>query len=120
MGATSVTGVSGHGSAEGHGVKGPHNGRDIYLPIVGPHVVCAGNVTLSAGAAQVDLPDGFVKGSHTGYSVFLQPINGAVNANETVVVAMVDDSDGNFDFFTVAGTGTEVVMWMVVKNGYGV
>lgn len=117
MGATSVTGV-GLGAADA-GVKGPHNNRDYYVPLVGPHVVCSGRVTLVAGAATVYFPSA-LEGSQSLYNVMLTAVNVAVNASETVVVSMNDDVDGNFDNFVVAGTAAEVVMWMVVKNGFGV
>jgi hypothetical protein len=43
MGASSVTGVSGAGSAEAHS-KGPQNNRTIYQTLNGPYVVAAGEV----------------------------------------------------------------------------
>lgn len=119
MGATSVTGLSGRGSAEGKGVKGPHNNRDIYLPVVGPHVIHSGRVTLAGGVATVHFPAPLV-GSQSMYNVVLTCINGSVNTNETVVSVMHNNTDGNFDYFSIAGTGTQVVMWMVVKNGFGI
>lgn len=43
MGASSVTGVSGAGSAEQYS-KGPQNKRTVYATLNGPHVVAAGEV----------------------------------------------------------------------------
>jgi hypothetical protein len=50
MGATSVTGVSGFGAADGN--KGPGNGRQQFVPLRGPHVVCAGTVEVLEGLEQ--------------------------------------------------------------------
>jgi hypothetical protein len=73
---------------------------------------------LVAGAATVHFPAALV-GSASLHSVHLTAINATVNASETVVVSMNNNVDGNFENFVVAGTGVEVVMWMVVKNGFG-
>lgn len=111
MGATSVTGV-GPGSSEGlH--KGPGNGRNLFVPLQTPHVVCAGTVVLSAGAATVTFPTP-LGGSETGYVVMLTP----EASNLAHVSAKTDDSDGNFASFSITGNTTNHVMWMVVKAGW--
>jgi hypothetical protein len=109
MGATSVTGV-GPGAADGN--KGPGNGRDQFVPLLTPHVVAAGTVALVAGAATVTFPTA-LDGSETGYAVILTP----EATNLASVSAKTDNSDGDFESFAIAGTGTDSVMWAVVKTG---
>jgi hypothetical protein len=109
MGATSVTGV-GPGSAEA-GVKGPGNGRNIYVPQVSPHVLAAGSGVLAGGALTVTFPSALA-GSESGYVVML-----TTDAAVAAVAAKTDDADGNFASFDIAGTGTDSVMWMVVNAG---
>lgn len=111
MGATSVTGV-GPGSADA-GVKGPGNGRNHYVPMVTPHIIAAGTVALTAGAATVTFPSA-LSGSESGYSVMLTTDNAVAG-----VGAKTDDADGNFASFDLAGTAADSVMWMVVNAGYG-
>ncbi len=114
MGATSVTGV-GAGSAEGS-TKGPNNGRNIYAPLLSPHVVAAGRVTLSGGVKTVTFPTA-LPGSQINYVVVLTAINSGVDANAAVVTAMTD-SGGDFVSFAIAGTDTEVVMYTVMTAGH--
>ena len=109
MGATSVTGV-GPGAADGN--KGPGNGRDQFVPLLTPHVVAAGTVVLAAGAATVTFPTP-LDGSETNYAVMLTP----EATNLASVSAKTDDSDGDFASFAIAGTGTDHVMWSVIKTG---
>jgi hypothetical protein len=93
MGATSVTGVSGHGAAEG--CKGPGNRRNQFVPLRSPHVVAAG--VLMGGDAAL--------------------------ATTTVVAARTLDVDGNLVTFdvTITGDPTQVegvfVSWAVVNIG---
>jgi len=108
MGATSVTGA-GLGAAGSS--KGPHNGRDYFVPKSTPHVVSAGNVTLSGGAATVTFPTPLT-GSKTLYGVLLTPSS----ANAAGVTTKTDVS-GNFASFVIAGTGTNSVDWAVVSLG---
>jgi hypothetical protein len=109
MGATSVTGV---GPGDAHpGIKGPGNGRNIYVPLLTSHVVAAGRVTLSAGAATVTFPEALA-GSEVNYVVHLTSLG---TGGETVS-AMTDNGDGNFESFAIAGTGTDDIMWSVVSG----
>lgn len=109
-GATTTQGT-GPGAAWNN--KGPGNGRNMYVPSVNPHIVAAGTVTLAAGAATVTFPNALT-GSETGYVVMLTP-----EAANVASVSSKDDTGGNFASFDIAGTGTDDVMWMVVKAGFG-
>lgn len=109
-GATTTQGT-GPGAAWNN--KGPGNGRNMYVPSVNPHIVAAGTATLSGGAATVTFPNALT-GSETGYVVMLT----SETANLSSVSAKTDSS-GNFASFAIAGNGTDDVMWMVVKAGFG-
>lgn len=109
MGATSISGV-GPGSA-GPG-KGPGNNRNAYVPLITPHVIAAGNVTLSGGAATVTFPTP-LPGSHANYSIHLT----TKATNLSSVSTTTNNSDGDFASFAIAGTSTDVVYWMVCKAG---
>jgi len=112
MGATSVTGT-GPGAAHA-GVKGPHNGRDFFVPQITPHIIAAGTVALAAGTATVTFANP-LSGSETGYVVHVTS-EGTGNA---AVTTKTDNSDGNFASFVITGTGTDSVMWMVANAGMG-
>lgn len=109
MGATSVTGV-GPGDAF-PGIKGPGNERNIYVPLLTPHVVAAGRVTLSGGAATVTFPEPLA-GSNTNYVVMTT----SLGTGNDAVSTMTNNSDGNFASFAISGTGTDDVMWSVVSG----
>ena len=109
MGATSVTGV-GNGAADA-GVKGPGNGRNHFVPQIGPHILAAGSGVLVGGALTVTLPSP-LSGSESGYVVMVR----SESANEASILAKTDDSDSNFVSFNIVGTGTDAVMWMVASS----
>ena len=109
MGATSVTGT-GQGSASA-GVKGPGNGRNHFVPQIGPHILAAGSGVLDSAALTVTLPSP-LPGSESGYVVMVR----SDTANEASISAKTDDSDGNFASFNIVGTGTDAVMWMVASS----
>lgn len=110
MAASSVTGV-GQGSAD-HWNKGSEHMTLGVDHLIGTRVVACGSVTLSGGAGTVTFPQP-LSGSKTGYLVFTQDVT-ATNASRPNV--LTDNSDGNFASFTVAGTTTDVINWMVVKK----
>lgn len=110
MGATSVTGK---GKGAGYANKGPHNGRDVYVPLLSPHVVAAGFVTLASGVATVTLPTA-LNGSNAGYAVILTPQAATTTAPR--VTAKTNDADGNFASFAVAGADVAHA-WVIVKTG---
>lgn len=115
MGASSVTGVSGSGSAENAGQKGPGNGRNQYVPLVSPHVVAAGTVTCSSNVATVTFGDALA-GAPSKYVVLLTPVDSAVNATETVVTAKAGST--TFTSFSIAATDSaQVVAWAVISCG---
>ena len=116
MGATSVTGV-GQGPAEGN--KGPMNNRQQFVPLLTPHVVCAGTVTTDGGtgAADVVFPTPLT-GSETGYVVLLTVEAAAGAGHEVAVTAKTDDADDNFASFSVITTvAGEDIMWVVITAG---
>jgi hypothetical protein len=108
MAASSVTGV-GPGSADGLN-KGSEHMSLAVEKLIGTKIVAAGNVTLSSGAATVVFPQP-LSGSKTGYLVFCQTTD-ATNYSRPNVLT---DTSGNFSQFTIAGTTTNNVNWMVVK-----
>ena len=109
MGATSVTGV-GHGSA--HNNKGPHNGRNVYVPLLSPHVVTAGMITLDGTTGVVTFPEPLA-GSHANYAVIVTPATGST----APAVAKHNDSDTNFDYFTITGGSGVVHNYAVITCG---
>lgn len=116
MGASSVTGVSGVGSAEKSGLKGPNNMRNQYVPQVCPHIVAAGVATIAAGKTEeaVVLPRALAN-SAAKYVVMVTPIDAAVSACSVAKT----DTDGVMTGFTVTGSGAGDFQWMVVTIGYG-
>ena len=112
MAATSVTGLhkDGAGSAEPHN-KGSERMTLGVDHLIGPRVVMAGEVALVAGAATVTFPQSLDE-SESEYVVMLCN-NG--NTNLATVGAKTDDGDGLFASFTIAGAGTDDIMWAVIK-----
>lgn len=103
MGATSVTGV-GLGSAEGSN-KGTDRMTLGVGHLIGPRVVAAGSVTLSASTGVVAFPT--LPGLVGDYGFHLTASTAAaVHVTSKAVTG-----------FTVNGTSGQVVDWMVVKNG---
>jgi hypothetical protein len=107
MGASSVTGV-GYGSVEGQNKGSKHwtvgTGR-----LIGPRVVAAGTATLTSGAATVTLP-ALPSGS---YVVLVTD----TNASATAVSGSVVNTVGTSCVVTLAGTGSHVLAWAIVKTG---
>jgi len=107
MGASSVTGV-GYGSVEGHNAGSKHwtvgSGR-----LIGPRVVAAGTATLSSGAATVTLPS-LPSGS---YVVLVTTTNSSAAAVSGSLVNTV----GTSCVVTLAGTGSQVLAWAIIKSG---
>lgn len=116
MAGTSVTGT-GHGAAF-PGQKGPGNGRNVFLPLVSPHVVSAGKVTLAGGTATITFPTPLTGSGATKYVVSLT----AMSATTTLprVTTVTDNSDSNFASFVITGNGTDVISWVVISTGTGV
>lgn len=116
MGATSVTGV-GVGSSEKSGLKGPGNLRNHFVPVVSPHVVCAGTVTASSNVLTVTFPTP-LSGGGAKYVVMLTVVDSAINASDIVVTAKTDNTDGDFESFAIATQdAAQVVDYMVVSKG---
>jgi len=104
MGATSVTGV-GQGSAEGS-VRGSEHVTLAVGNLLGPKVVRCGQATLSGGAKIVRF--GTLDGTTTDYAIFLYDLTDG---------SAVTYSSYTTAGFTLAGTGTHVINWMVVEIG---
>jgi hypothetical protein len=113
MGASSVTGISGHGSAEAAGMKGPGNGRNQYVPLVSPHIIAAGNVVLASGSAVVSLPSAAAMPA-ASYAILATGTAAAAR-----VSAVSNNGSGNLAYFTITGTGTDSVAYAVVLTGAG-
>lgn len=109
MGATSVTGV-GNGPAFNN--KGPHNGRDVYVPLLSPHVVTAGTITLSGTTGTVTFPVALT-GDKSKYAVVATPATGTT----APAIAKTNDSDGNFASFTITGGSGVVHDYIVCTSG---
>lgn len=117
MTASSVTGLFNNGVGS---VDGKNMGSDRMTlgsdHLIGVRVVAAGSVTLVSNAATVKFPQP-LPGSADGYVVMLTPIAASGASHEVSCVSKTTASS-NFTQFAIAGVGaTDVVMWMVVKNG---
>ena len=111
MGATSSQGT---GNGAGYNNKGPQNGRNIYVPLVSPHIVLAGKVTLSGGTATVVFPEALA-GAGTNYAVIATPRSGST---APAVTTRNNNSDGDFISFVITG-GNVVHDYIIVKHGQG-
>jgi len=118
MGATSVTGV-GPGDAF-PGIKGPNNNRNVFVPLLSPHVVAAGIVSTATNAATVTFPEA-LSGDKDTYVVMLTADNTTAAAHGVTAHTKANDSDGNFASFAIRSeAATETVMWMVVSGAVAV
>lgn len=107
MGATSVTGT-GNGSAESLN-KGAYGRQTLGVGhLLGPHVVAAGKTTLSTGAATVVIP---LVGATADFVLLVSNQTDATAVNGTFAIS------SNVATLTLAGTGSDVVGWAVVKIG---
>lgn len=111
MGASSVTGV-GVGSVEGQN-KGSKNMTLGTARLIGPRIVAAGTATLVSGAATVVLP---ALGSTSGYVVMVSDASGTAAATSGTLATVA----GTSTTLTLAGTGTHLLVWAVVKTGLNV
>jgi hypothetical protein len=113
MAASSVTG-KGHGA--GYANKGPHNGRQLYVPLHSPHVLAAGVATMATGTATVTFPTPLAD-SKVKYIVMLT----AQSATTTVarVTTLTDNSDASFASFVITAGTSDVVAWTVINIGPG-
>jgi hypothetical protein len=131
MGASSVTGT-GAGSAEKSGVKGPSNGRNMFVPQLCPHVVMAGEVDTDVqGVATVYFPEGPLPKSEVNYVVMVTPIVRAEDAvpldlQATDWYVTKNDVSDHFDNFVITstllqagGVYTGRFMYEVVTVGFG-
>jgi hypothetical protein len=117
MGATSVTGVSGVGSAEGH-TKGPNNSRNTYVPLVGPRVIAAGHGQLSTGTLVVYMPTPIPNGANLILSVTEILVSSAVTSDAATIGDVTLNVGGDLIQFTIKGTNNNYVNWLVVNPGF--
>lgn len=109
MGATSVTGVSGSGSVAGK-QKGSEEMSLGVAKLIGPRVVVAGTVTLVGGAATVNFPPIIdVASNYIGMAM------DTTAAAAVAVTSLPQDANSHIVGLVLAGTGTHVVNWMIVK-----
>ena len=110
MGATTGNqGPSGPGSAMGAGVKGPGNGRDIFVPLVSPHIVAAGNATIPAGLTVTVTLQGLTLGQEF-YSV-------QANGPHAVTVTAKTETADILTSITLTGNNADVVDYVVTTIG---
>ena len=113
MGATTTQGT-GNGGAWTN--KGPGNGRDQYVPMVGPRIIRAGTATLASASPSVKTV-GFppLDGDDSDYVVMAIPVGAtAAIAAGGVAVSAFDASAGTF-VLTGPNTVTTVINWMIIK-----
>lgn len=109
MGATSVTGVSGIGDVSGQQKGSEHMSLGVSK-LVGPRVVQAGTVTLSGGAGVVYFPN--IVDTATNYLAMATNTSAAA----AVAVTSMTISSSTGGSLTLAGTGSNVINWMIVKS----
>lgn len=108
MGASSVTGV-GIGGVEGTNAGSKHWTVSVGR-LIGPRVMAADFATLSSGAASVILPA--LSGVSADYIVHVTD----TNASATAVSGSLAIS-GDTTTLTLAGTGSHVLAWSIIKVG---
>ncbi len=104
MGASSVTGVSGAGSAEPMGGS-ERMGLNINK-LIGPKIVYAGSVSTGSGTATFDFPT--LSGSNSDYIGIACDTNSTVDA---VNVTSVTTSS-----ITVKGTASHTINFCIIKT----
>jgi len=110
MGATSVTG-KGFGSAEAAN-KGAQGRQTLGVGhLIGPHVVYAGSVQLSGGAATVNISP--LVGAASDYIVLASNQD---TSSPAAVGASLSESNGDWTL-TVGGSGTDTVSYAIISVG---
>ncbi len=107
MAATSVTGV-GHGSVEGHNAGSKHTTFGVAR-LLGPRVMAADAATLTSGAASIVLP--LLSGVVGDYIVLVSDATGAAACSGSIAFG------ANGTTLTLAGTGSHVIHWAIVRTG---
>lgn len=108
MGATSVTGV-GQGSVEGLNMGSKHYTVGANR-VLGPRVVAAGRVTLASGAASVVLPK--LGGNASDYIVVITAQGSTARSQAATLTQNTNDTT-----LAIAGSGTDVVGWAIIRVG---
>ncbi len=114
MGATTVTGK---GAGAAHNNKGPQNGRNVYQPLLSPHVVAAGTEALGGGGtATITFPNPLANPA-ANYVVMLTP--GETSSTLATASALTDVATQFVSFLLTGGTN-EDVSWAVISTGHGI
>lgn len=108
MGASSVTGV-GYGSVEGVNAGSKHSTIGVGR-LLGPKVMAADAATLATGTATVVLPK--LAGNATDYIVMVSDASGTAAATSGTLAFGTNDTT-----LTLKGTGTNAVVWTIIKRG---
>lgn len=111
MGASSVTGVSGVGSAAGNQKGSEHMSLGVNK-LIGPRVMAAGSETLVGTTGVVEIPE--LAGVVGDYCIQLTGVSTTVPYVSTALAAVGSTDTWNF---TITGGSGEVVHWSVVKKG---
>lgn len=107
MGATSVTGVSGHGVVDGWNKGSDHMSLGV-TKLIGPRVVAAGTATIGGGGTvEVNIPE--LSGDSDEYIVLATDTNATVAAVNVTAFAL--------SAFTLKGTATHIINWAIIKVG---
>ena len=104
MGATSVTGISGPGTAAGKQRGSEHMSLGVEK-LIGLRPFAAGTATLTGSTFAVVLPT--LPGVASDYSVH-------VTASNSTAVFVTSLTTGGF---TINGASGQTVYWVVMKNG---
>jgi len=112
MGATSVTGVSGPGSAEGK-QKGSERMTLGVSKLIGPKVVVAGSITLSGTTGTVLFAAPI--GSVSDYTVLLTSNSNNFSYVSTGLTAVSSSNDWRF---VITGGSGATVNYAVIKTGH--
>ncbi len=113
MGATTVTGK---GAGAAHNNKGPQNGRNVYQPLLSPHVVAAGNHTLAGTSDTITFPNPLANPA-ANYVVMLTP---AETSSTQPQASDLTDVATQFVSFLITGGNDEAVAWAVMSTGHGI
>lgn len=110
MGATSVTGVSGPGSAAGRSKGSDHMSLGVEK-LIGPRVAFAGSVALVGGTKTLEIP--MVTGVTADYVVTATDATAAA----AVRVQFSVDANSKIGTLILTGTGTDTINYAIVKVG---
>ncbi len=112
MGSTSVSGVSGVGSAEGS-QRGSSRMTLGVGHLIGPRIISAGTVTCAASTAKIDHEP--VTSASTSILLTSSDATAAFVASR----ATASPTAGLSNSFTITASTTGVVSWAILQTGQG-